>query len=292
MPVADPPAAGTYDISIEGIRLRYHVFGSGPACVIHSGGPGVEWRYLRMPRLETHLTCVYLEPIGTTGSGRLPQHPNDYTVELYSNFLHGLIDRLGLPKLYLLGHSHGGFVAQRYALDHADRLAGLILYSTTPVAGGELRDEASRQIEAFARRFHGNPEVDAVVDAWRSVGRAKNDEGATKWLQAMFPAYFADYWGRVAEFGPARDTINVSYIARIDDGPLTFDVRGRLGEIAAPTLVISGQYDFICGMRWARQLHDGISGSELLVLPDSGHFGHLEEPERLAEGILRFVRPH
>ncbi|MGH3520849.1 MAG: alpha/beta fold hydrolase [Haloechinothrix sp.] len=42
------------------------------------------------------------------------------------------IEHLGLRPAFLLGHSHGGFVAQRYALEHSERLTGLILYERRP----------------------------------------------------------------------------------------------------------------------------------------------------------------
>jgi proline iminopeptidase len=73
---------------------------------------------------------VYVEALGTGESGRLETHPHGYARSLYAEVLDRLIDHLGLAKVHLLGHSHGGFVAQRYALDHADRLAGLILYES------------------------------------------------------------------------------------------------------------------------------------------------------------------
>lgn len=69
-----------------------------------------------MPGVEEFLTMVYVEPLGTGGSQRLPSHPHGYTRERYSRSLIGLLDRLSLPRVFLLGHSHGGFVAQYIAL--------------------------------------------------------------------------------------------------------------------------------------------------------------------------------
>ncbi|XER99782.1 alpha/beta fold hydrolase [Streptomyces sp. S1D4-11] len=42
-------------------------------------------------------------------------------------------------------------------------------------------------------------------------------------------------------------------------------------------------------MRWAEELHLLIPGSELLILENSGHFGHIEEPEAFARAVTRFV---
>jgi proline iminopeptidase len=69
----------------------------------------------------------------------------------------------------------------------------------------------------------------------------------------------------------------------------TFDVRARLDDIAARTLILVGRYDFICGPRWARELHRGIAGSELVEFQGSAHFPHLEEPEAFTRAVAGFV---
>jgi proline iminopeptidase len=149
---ADTLSPGTHTLTVHGIAACYHVYGSGPVCLVHPGGPGVFWDLMRMPAVEEHMTVVYVEPLGTGASGRLGSHPHGYTRHLYADVLDRLIRHLQQDKFYLLGHSHGGFVAQRYALDHADRLTGLILYESAPVTGEEHDAEAAQQIQAFARR--------------------------------------------------------------------------------------------------------------------------------------------
>ncbi|GGJ58314.1 alpha/beta fold hydrolase [Streptomyces brasiliensis] len=109
---------GTREITVDGVRQVYHVAGRGPVCVAHSGGPGTDWSYLRMPLLEQHCTMVYLEPVGTGDSGRLPS----YGLDAYVTFLAAVVEHLAVPRVHLLGHSHGGFVVRRYALDHPDRV--------------------------------------------------------------------------------------------------------------------------------------------------------------------------
>ncbi|MET1027377.1 MAG: alpha/beta fold hydrolase [Dongiaceae bacterium] len=275
-----------HEIVIDGVRQRYHVAGSGPVCVIHSGGPGAGWEYLRMPLVEAAVTTVYVEPIGTGESGRLPDHPRGYTLDRYRQFLHGIIEHLGVPKVHLLGQSHGGFVAQHYALAHPDRLAGLILYSSAPAAGPELFAEATRNIEEFARDHEGRPEIPEILETWASIGSIADDEGYTQVMQRLLPLYFADYWGKADELAALRACLRAFHVV---GGPAPFDNRDGLASIAVPTLVISGRHDFICGMRWAQELMDGIPAAKLLILEKSGHFGHIEEAERFAREVSAFV---
>jgi proline iminopeptidase len=68
---------------------------------------------------------VYPEPVGTGASGPLPTGAT--FVDTYVDFLHAMVDHIDVPQVHLLGHSHGGFVAQRFALRHPDRTAGLAL---------------------------------------------------------------------------------------------------------------------------------------------------------------------
>ncbi|WP_280364154.1 alpha/beta fold hydrolase [Nocardia wallacei] len=59
--------------------------------------------------------------------------------------------------------------------------------------------------------------------------------------------------------------------------------------MTVPALVIVGLFDVICGPRWARQLHDLIPDSRLVILENSGHLGHLEEPEGFTDAVRNFV---
>jgi len=67
-----------------------------------------------------------------------------------------------------------------------------------------------------------------------------------------------------------------------------FDVRHALGSLTVPTLIISGEHDFICGSRWARMLHQAMPTSRLLVL-DCGHMAHLERPEAFTRAVINLV---
>jgi pimeloyl-ACP methyl ester carboxylesterase len=160
-------APGARTAIIDGLEQRYHVAGRGPLCIVHPGGPGAGWEYLRMPAVEEYLTTVYVEPIGTGASGTLSD-ARAYTLERYVHFAQELLALHG--KAFFLGHSHGGFVAQRLALAQPEELAGLILYATAPAGGAELWAEAARNLARFAERHAARPEAADVVDAFQLAG--------------------------------------------------------------------------------------------------------------------------
>src|SRR5258705_7128187 len=98
---------GAHSITVDGIEQRYHVHGAGPVCVVHPGGPGLSWDHMRLPGLESSNTMVYVEPIGTGESGRLPE-TDLYTLSRYASHLRGIVEAVGGRGTALLGHSHGG----------------------------------------------------------------------------------------------------------------------------------------------------------------------------------------
>jgi pimeloyl-ACP methyl ester carboxylesterase len=279
----NPLAPGTHEITVDGVRQVYHVFGEGPVCVALSGGPGIDWEYLRSPGLEKHLTMVHLEPVGTGDSGRLPS--SEYRLDTYVRFLHAVVEHLGAGPVRLLGHSYGGFVAQRYALDHPDRVAGLALYDTSPVTGPDFWGSAMAQLAAYPDRNPDVPDAALVPAAFQRLGSAKTDAELTAALREAVPVYFADFYDRREEFAPFVAAIRIWADPANANDPTPFDVRDRLPEITAPTVVLVGRYDFICGPTWAKLLHEGIEGSHLAEFDHSGHFPHVEEPDAFVAAV-------
>jgi proline iminopeptidase len=234
-----------------------------------------------------------MEPAGTGGSGRLASHPHGYTRSLYSRHLAALIDHLQVPRVHLLGHSHGGFVAQYHALHRPDQLAGIVLYESAPVTGPEHGAEAARAVAEFAARHAGHPGLPGVMEAFAAIPAIASDEAMVAAARGVLPAYIAAYWSDAERWAPFLASLKATYISGLDEhGKLDIiDDRAALTGLGTPTLVVVGRFDLVCGVRWAEELHRLIPGSRLLVLEHSGHFGHLEEPERFAEEIAAFVTP-
>ena len=291
---ADPLSPGPHKESIGGSTIAYHVMGTGPVVFVHPGGPGLEWSYERMPDVEKFATLVYIEPVGTGNSSR-ESGPRGFTLDRYAADIDSLRERVGLEKIILLGHSHGGFVAQTYALANPTRLRGLILYSTTPTTGPEWQ----KDVEAGVAQFKHEPWFPEAAAALAKETSATTDSAMTAIFKAEYPLYFADYTKRAAEFAPYRATA-VAYVAptRSTDTTATdkvgvapaIEVRDRLATIKVPTLVIVGKKDFVTPEKYSRIIHNSIRDSRLVALENSGHMGHMEEPTVFAEAVRSFVQ--
>ncbi|MFH8533387.1 alpha/beta fold hydrolase [Streptomyces tendae] len=276
---------------LDGVRQVYRVAGEGPVCLVHSGGPGVHPEYLRMPALERRLTLVYIDPVGSGDSDSLPD--GDYSLTRYARFAKAVLDDIGAPTAFFLGHSHGGFVALQFAIDYPDRLDGLILYDTAPVSGPELTRSATTRMASFVQRWPERLEALEAGRAWEEAvvtGTRKIDDDASheRHLNTLLPAYYADYRKTLAEAGDL--TLRVRHDP--NRRPVDWDVRDRLSTIDVSTLVIVGAYDFICPPRYAYELVAGRPDSRLCELRESGHFGHIEEAAAFADAVLRFIDDH
>jgi proline iminopeptidase len=281
-------STGWHTIEIEGVRQAYEVAGSGPICVVHSGGPGINAGYLRMPPLERHLTMIYLDPIGTGRSDLLPG--GAYSVPEYARRAALLLERLDVTDVIFLGHSHGGFVALQYGITYPERVRGLVVYDSAPVSSWLLADEAKRQMTAFVERWPDRPEAAEAGRMWtarRSGDYVVNDRDSHRhYLDAIQPAYYADFRKTVEDLG-GRPALEVTYDPARK--PEQWDVRDRLGAIEVPALVVAGDYDFICAPVWSHELVAKIPHAQLLELEESGHFGHVEQPGEFFRGVLAFA---
>lgn len=283
-PRAKAPRLGDGAFSSGGVTIRYHVMGKGPVCVVHPGGPGLSWSYFRLPELEKSLTVVYLEPVGSGASDRLAD-PAGYSLDRWAGDVNALADHLGLVHFYLLGHSHGGFVAQKYAIAHGARLRGLILVATSPRTGKEWESA----VEKGLGQFEGQAWFQDAVQAMAEEANAKTDAELERITRREMPLYVANYTRDKAHIDPLVADLRCSV------GPMAsffrdpFDVRGPLAGVRVPTLVVSAQRDIITAPQFGEEIHRAIAGSELVVIGDAGHMVGWDKPRELADAVAGFV---
>jgi proline iminopeptidase len=273
----------------DGRMLAWREVGSGPPLVLHSGGPGFSSAYFaEQPELAAERTLVILDPRGTGGSDR-PAEPGGYDLEQYAADIEALREAVGLERLDLLGHSHGGFVAMTWAGTHPDRVGRLVLASTAPRFTDALRARRAERVASHQGRPYFEDAVAALAD--QQAGNYADDEE----LAALYARA-----GRVlAPVGADLEAVAEVYRAggmnsdalrhfnhRIAPG---MDLRPLLERIEAPALVIAGERDGfeVASAEIARHLPNPT----VVTIPVGDHFIFLEAASRpaWAREILSFL---
>ena len=274
----------------DGRKLTYRRMGKGPVLVCHPGGPGFSSSYFAdLAGLWEQFTLVMLNPRGTGGSDR-PSDPRAYQIDDYVADVEELRVHLGEERVLLLGHSHGSVVAQAYAASNPARVRRLVLASALARFGPE--QEAA--MRAGMDKRSGQPWYPDAVAALEEEQEAKftTDQELAALFFREFPLYFARYGEAEAGYADTlrSDTINADTLLLFNREIFnTFDLRAQLPRITAPTLVITGEDDFICGPVCAAEISAAIPGAREVIVGDSGHMVFVEQPQAFHDEVADFL---
>lgn len=274
----------------DGRKLTYRRLGKGPILLCHPGGPGFSSTYFAdLAGLWERFTLVMLNPRGTGGSDR-PRDRREYQIDDYVRDVEEVRMHLGLERLLLLGHSHGGVVAQAYAAEHPGRVSKLVLASTLARFGSQ--QEAA--MRAGMDKRSGQPWYADAVAALEAEqdGTFENDQELGELVFREMPLYFARYGPVEAGYLDTlrTETVNADTLQIFNKEIFnTFDLRERLPKITAPTLVITGDDDFICGPMCAAELTAAVRGAREVIVGDSGHMVFIEQPRAFHDEVGDFL---
>lgn len=274
----------------DGRKLTYRQLGTGPVLVCHPGGPGFSASYFAdLAGLWEQFTLVMLNPRGTGGSDR-PPDSRAYQIDDYVADVDELREHLGQERLLLLGHSHGGIVAQAYAAAHPGRVRRLVLASTLARFGRE--QEVAMQ--AGMDKRSGQPwyaDAAAALEEEQD-GKFRTDQELGELVFRELPLYFTRYGPVEAGYLDTlrSETINADTLRLFNQEIFnTFDLRSRLQGISAPTLVITGDDDFICGPLCAAEITGAIPGAREVIVGDAGHMVFVEQPRAFHDEVADFL---
>ena len=289
-------------VDANGVLIYYKAFGTGRPLLILHGGPGASHDYFLpylIPLARTN-RLVFIDERGSGQSQKLDD-PAGYTIENMVEDVEAVRQALGLgDEVSLLGHSFGGALAQAYALKYQSHLTHLILASTF---------SSTKQLNAFFVQMKAKmtPEVRAHIDRLEKQGLfgqgkdyEKNRYPAEYMVAAWGDGYFPYLYGRRPDpnFDPAGmgamswdlyRTMWGSHGEFVIDGNLTsVEYTDRLGSIKVPTLITVGDHDEL-DPSLARDMQQHIPGSQLVVLPDSGHMTFVDQPDLFVKTVNDFL---
>ena len=271
----------------DGRTLAYRREGSGSVLVCHPGGPGFSSLYLSdLAGLADSFTLVLLDPRGTAGSD-VPADAQAYTTADYVADVEELRLHLGEEEIDLLGHSHGGVVALAYAAEHPTRVRKLVAANTL------VRLQPEEMEAQMLRRRNESWYDDArLALEQEEAGQYDNEDELREITRRFWPMYFAhfdEHAGRYLDECVAPDRPNPDALRVFNDGIENWDMRADLSRIVAPTLVLTGAEDFICGPECAEDVAAGVGGAEKVVIDGCGHFSFVEDPDRFHCEVTRFM---
>jgi pimeloyl-ACP methyl ester carboxylesterase len=265
-----------HEVVVDGTRLRYIEAGRGtPVVLLHGMGASMyAWRKNIAALAGAGFRVIAFD---NRGFGFSDQPTSGYDNAAYARLAIALLDSLRLVDAVLVGHSMGGAIAADVAIEHPQRVRGLVLIAS---AGLGTREPMLFRVARW-------PVVGAVVMSLRSRG----------FTGRLLRASYADprqvteedvdqYYAPVARAGSGAALRAVLRQFRFDD----LRGQGRLDRIACPTLVLWGEEDRWVPVALGRALAAGIPRSALVIVPRAGHSVQEEAPDEVNRLVIKFLQ--
>lgn len=244
--------------------LKYCVDGPEEAPVLVIGPSlGTTWHMWdrQIPELSQHWRVFRYD---LPGHGGAPAHASASVTDLADRLITTL-DGLGIQRFGYAGCSIGGAIGADLALRYPHRVASLALVASSPRFG--TADEF-RQRGVIVRTNGLEPMARTAPERWFTPGFAAAQPAIVEWAVQM-----------------VRTTDPGCYIAACE-ALAAFDIRGALGRIGAPTLVLVGAEDQVTGPAEARTLVAGIPDARLALVPGASHLAPVEQPAAVSDLLL------
>ena len=252
--------------------------GTGPIVLLQPGGAG--WGgdanlYIETFKpVEEIRTIVYLEPRGIGRSERLHKD-GVYSIDEYAEDIEALREYLNIPRIGIIGHSHGGFVALKYAIKYPDNINSLILMGTSPTI-----EHAKPVGLKWAMKIIGIRKI--VVYILKSFLRS-DEKKLRAQLKMILPSiHFYDFERIANKFNALLDDMIISpkpvnYYRKYE----TFNVVDQLSNITVPVLIIRGEIESPSVIEGTTVLKESIKEAKQIIIDKSGHWPMIEAPEIL-----------
>lgn len=264
----------------DGGSLFVEELGGGFPLIVLHGGPGMDHTMFRpyLDPLAEDFRVLYVDQRGQGRSERVD--PATLSLEVFARDVDLLAQALGLEEFALLGHSFGAIVTTWHAINVGTAAAYVIS------GGGDSSDKLLADVESSLEAMGevGGP----IADSWEQEKTVETEEQLKELSRAQMPFHFAGD----PPPGYGDDTVGSPEVLRhfANAGYGDFDYTPELGRVQKPTLVIVGEQDRTTTTRAARVLHEGVAGSELVVVPGVGHMSFVEAQGGYLEAVRGFLR--
>jgi pimeloyl-ACP methyl ester carboxylesterase len=256
------------------VRIWHDSHGDGePLLMIPGFSTNATVYWALAPLLARHFRVVLMDPRGA-GRSDVPEPP--YTMRHFADDCAAVLDAAGIDSAHVLGTSFGGMVAQHLALEHPQRVRGLVLGCTTP--GGAS---------------HVAPQPQDIGLLLTSGDIADPVES----LRSLYPVNYSDAFCAENDAVLCSMAVANAHLRSRPQGragqlaaATSHDTLDRLPQIAAPTLVLHGEDDRIVPAANGRLLAERIPAARHIEYPGARHTFFTECAERVAHDVTSFLK--
>lgn len=254
-----------------GELTHYHELGEGaPILFLHGSGTGVtaaaNW-WLNLPEISQVGRCIAIDSIGYGQT--VVAERTEYGIREWGEHAVRVLDALGIEKTWIVGNSLGGWLALQLAIDHPERLLGVISMGT---GGAKLTG---------ALKGHSNPTLSeegirTTLEQFVVDKSLITDELVSLRYQSALNDTASD---RLAEVVAARDRDR-------HELPLDFDV---LAKLDIPVLLIHGTNDVVIPVQRTWDLLNVIPTADAHIFNQCGHWSQVERSGEFNEIIVNWL---
>jgi pimeloyl-ACP methyl ester carboxylesterase len=261
-------------LTLPGGEIAYDVFGYGPPLILVHGTPtrSYIWRDVAM-RLADRFTVYVYDLLGFGQSER--KEGLDVSIAGQSRLLAELVEAWELEAPSVAGHDIGGAIALRAHLLE-DVPFGCIALIDSVVLRPWITP-TTRHVRAHLDAYATMPVAvfEAVIASHlRTATHRPLDEGA-------FATYLESWRGELGQ------KLYLQKDAQLDEDDTT-QFEPLLSSIGVPVRIIWGEQDAWLEPSLAARLHETIPGSDLVLLPETGHFAMEDSPREVAAALFEF----
>lgn len=201
-----------------------------------------------------------------------------YALESYAHDLAGLLDQMGLDRVYLNAHSTGASIATLFVNRYPERVHRAILTCSGIFEYDERAFKAFHKFGGYVVKFR---------PPWLARLPFANRLFMARFLRRSLPdaisqAFLEDFIQ--ADYDAALNTIYTAVSERA-----ALEMPREFAAIAVPTLLVAGEYDIIIPAEMGRQAAQLSDRVELAVIPETAHFPMLEDPETYLQLVRSFL---
>jgi len=267
------PRQGGSLVQAGEIEANVKVQGAGPAIVLlHGFAAAIDWWDEIAPALALDHRVVRIDLIGHGGT---TAPSSDYAIERQAAFVGEVLDKLGIDRTAIIGHSMGGEVATAFVEKHPDKVDKLILIDSPPLAAEDYNALTELYLTPvvgeFLSRFRSNKAIRWGLTQGFAPGSRISANFVSDVRQLPYAAFRSAHRASVAY---RREKPLNARLAGVSPIP--------------PILVIIGALDPFMP-RDSAQLFEKIPGAKVVTVDGAGHSPMVEAPARTIRLIRNFL---